>query len=138
MFTRQLLLNVFAISLISLPSLSLAQTVASPEAYDCQVILIAKDLKTGYAEFKFQAFAKSSGTHGGEPTEFTQGVHRIAILSNARWLGINWFRGEETVTEVVFARGDDSTAASTLISYNPKDNDEQVSVNCTPKAMAGK
>src|SRR4051794_5360128 len=75
-----------------------AVTPAPDEIYDCQMILIAKDLLSGSATFKYEVNA-NNGPHGGQEYPFSSGNYKISVLSNGRWMGISWWRGEELIAE---------------------------------------
>jgi hypothetical protein len=98
--------------------------------YDCEVIVIAKDLLQGSATFKYQTTA-DRGTHGGPAYSFSAGIHKVSVLSDGRWLAISWMRGETTVGQATFARNEFNQGSETLIVGNPLDANEQVSVDCT-------
>ena len=125
----------FALFLSVLSSLTLMSSAHAdtPALYNCQVIIVAKDIKDGAVDFHFEAVGPSNESHGGKEYEFTSGVHKVVVLSNARWMGLSWWRGQDIITEVLTVRADDRMAHQVLMAYNPKDQEEQASLDCLPK-----
>ena len=107
--------------------------VLTPIFYDCQVIIVAKDVVDGSVTFKYQVTPQNNGSHGGIEYPFASGNHKVSVLSNGRWLGISWWRSDVLVAETVFARSEDNMGSEALIIYNPADQEEQVSVDCSKR-----
>jgi hypothetical protein len=99
--------------------------------YDCQVVLVAKDVPAGGQVFKYEVTTENLGNHGGREFPFAAGEHRISALSNGRWLGISWWRGEELLGQTIYARNEANQGSEALVVYNVKDQEEQVSLDCT-------
>ena len=101
--------------------------------YDCQVIVVAKDIVDGSVTFKYEVTPDNDGSHGGVEFPFSSGPHKVSVLSNGRWLGISWWRNDTLVSEAVFARSEENMGSQALIIYNPADQEEQASVDCSKR-----
>lgn len=98
--------------------------------YDCHAAIIAKDVKQGAAEFRFEAPVLNQSTHGGPAHEFAADGHRIYVVASGKWRAISWWRGQELVAETVTASKSFLISGHTLIVYNPKDTNEQAYLVC--------
>ncbi len=125
------LLSLVTLALVS--SFAQAEGAETPANYQCQLIVIAKDMLNGSEVFKYEAPAKS-GSHGGQDYTFSKGHHKVTAITDARWMGINWEREGKSIVQVISVRADDNVNSQVLLAYNPQNTDEQVSLDCAPKA----
>lgn len=123
-----------AVSLIVLPVVAFAAKVVTPAAYDCRLAIIANDIPNSVAEFNYRAEA-SGQAHGGKTYSFSSQGHKVAVLSDSRWLGVTWERNGKTIASTVTARAEDNQSSQALIVYNPSDENEQVALSCTARGQ---
>jgi hypothetical protein len=108
--------------------------------YSCHVMILSKDLENGSAEFNYEVTlngesASSNGPHGGAEYPFAAKNHKLSVMSNARWLGMGWWKNDEQIAQALTVRADDNKNSQVIILYNPKDVEEQASIDCTLKAI---
>lgn len=111
--------------LLSLPAF--AEPQPAPQIA-CEVNLVADGGNTS-ATWKF--VAASGGTHGGEPVIFTQGVHKVSLLANSQWLGLDWEKNGKPIASGVFVLGEGDLAKQRVgILYDPNEEGSQLSLGC--------
>lgn len=103
--------------------------------YDCEVIIVADDLPNGSADFRYTTDGKASATHlatASYPFEVQE--YKISAISNARWFGIVWSKNGTPIARAMNVRSDDMTKPQAMMVYNPTNDDEEVSLDCSPSA----
>ena len=106
---------------------------AKPAAkLQCHVMILATDLPNGSGEADYET-PVVSGSHGGEENNFKIGNHQITVNSDGKWLAINWVRKGIIIATATSVRTEDVQNAMVLILFNPNNQDEQASVNCSVK-----
>lgn len=99
--------------------------------YKCELTIAAADLGTTGGVFNFTA-PITSGSHGGTPKLFKEGVHTVQVIADAQWMGVSWSRAGTKIAEAVFVLAPmDRTLARVGILYDPSDSGDQVSLNCS-------
>jgi len=130
------IVGVLGVSMLAASSSS-AQTsdgLTEPSFYSCMIVIFAKDLANGhYAEQKFQAPVAASSSHGGDSFDFELEHYKVSLLTNGRWMGISWFRGEQLITQSIFLRQFNSWEAQVLMAFNPANLEEYASLDCVPQ-----
>lgn len=121
-------------SLLSLVQFGNAAPVTNPfgDAFKCNMTIIVSDIPNGVQNFFFNRPAVADGSHGGAPVIFNVGAYEIQILADAKWRGISWWKNGELISETVMATGSLLPKDIVLITYNPKNQNEQISLNCDP------
>jgi len=100
--------------------------------YDCQLIVVAKDRSKSFEE-KFQA-DYFSGSHGGRPLTFEKGNQKVVLQASNNWLSLDWYRGGQLVAAGLTASSEPTTGSRALILMNPRNTDEQISLDCSPES----
>lgn len=95
-------------------------------ALECHITVVT-DKET--LENTFTALEQSAG-HGAAGPAINGQFNRVEVKADGMWLGINWTQDGELVAESISVIGSSSEKARVLIVYNPKNNNEQVSLDC--------
>lgn len=96
----------------------------------CEVIVVAKDLSLNEGQVTFDVPFRADKSHGGDPLEFQFRDHKVSVLADGRWLGLNWSLRDQLLAEGVTVIGNPTEEARVLMLYNPADQDESASINC--------
>ncbi len=93
---------------------------------ECEVLVITGE---EFLEQKFEAPMASQG-HGGPEQTVKGEVNEVTTMADGKWLGISWRKNGELIAESINLIRDMISQPRVLIVYNPKNVDEQVSINC--------
>ena len=99
--------------------------------YDCQLIVVAKDSSKSFDK-KFQA-DYASGSHGGRALTFENGSEKVVLQASNNWLALDWYRDGKLVAAGLTASSDPYLGSRALILMNPRDTEEQISLDCSPE-----
>lgn len=121
---------IFFLSLL-LPLFTLANEPAS--AMECTVRVIAEDIQAGYGEATFEV-PLNGGGHGGEERTYSFAPYEVTTIADGKWMGLSWWRGEELIAEGIFVVTAANIEARVAIMYDPKNRENQVAMDCAPKA----
>ena len=100
-------------------------------SYDCRIMIFAQDLlPAGTEAFAHNFPVLATGSHGGDPTEFTAGEHKVGIIADAKWRGIIWQRAGKDVAQVLTAATKPIEGNAVIILTNPANLEEAVHLVC--------
>ena len=83
-----------------------------------------------FLEQKFEAPNGSQG-HGGPEQNVKGKVNEVITMADGKWLGISWWKNGELIAESINLIRDVIAQPRVLIVYNPKNVEEQVSLDCS-------
>lgn len=106
---------------------------AAPTSYDCDLMILSKDLKDGIFEVNFVRPAIEEGKHGGDPIRYAAGPFEVYLLVDGKWRSVSWWREGKVIAEAITLAQDIYPSDHVVILYNPENREEQVSLNCQPK-----
>lgn len=108
-----------------------AKADVTPSSFDCQLLVITKE-KPSFPDQNFKAPVKADSGHGGDERTFKAegNPNEVTIIVDGKWLGLSWWKYGEVVAEALFVVTDFSQDRVAIV-YNPKNRDEQVSLNCS-------
>ena len=95
-------------------------------ANECNVIVYT-DSET--LEKSFNAPKYSEG-HKVPEMSLSGKANEVIVMADAKWLGISWHQSGQLIAESVTLIRDIVSMPRALIIYNPKNTDEQVSLDC--------
>lgn len=104
-------------------------TSLSVQALECNVIIVTDQ---EVVEGSFEAPIKSQGHNVPEQTVEGK-INKVSAMADGKWLGISWSQNEELIAESINLIRDSISQPRVLIVYNPKNVDEQVSIDCAQK-----
>lgn len=93
----------------------------------CTIIVV-----TGAETFE-KKFSTSPYSQGHSVPEFVAEGKRskITAMADGKWLGLSWFLDDELIAESISLIRDTIKQPRVLILYNPQNQDEQVSLDCS-------
>lgn len=100
--------------------------------YECQLIVVV-DEKSENMHEKFMA-DYASGSHGGREYRFNKGPQSVTVMASNNWMAIHWERAGQVIAEGHFAISKPSDFHRVILMLNPKNLDEQVSLDCSPES----
>lgn len=101
--------------------------------YNCQVILAAESEEESFEEHFLADYA--SGSHGGREYEFKRKGHVLTVLASNNWMAIHWEKEGETVAEGHFVVSEAAGFHRVILLINPKNRNQQVSLDCSPEEL---
>lgn len=135
-FTRRICIIVsavcFSFSVFLGASTLSAFAHAFGKQFSCRLIFAGEN--SSY-EKEFLVIHDPAASHGGEPQQFTYLKHTFVVLSDAKWMGLNWRYGDAVLAESVFTQSLDSKDSRVLLVFNPNNTEEQVSLSCSPRLI---
>lgn len=98
--------------------------------YKCQLIVVRDDHTKSFTKHFKSSFA--SGGHGGMEQTFGEGEDIVTVQATHNWLAVQWIQNEELLTVVHFVMAESSKSARVALILNPKNLNEQVTLDCEP------
>jgi hypothetical protein len=95
-------------------------------AIDCNVIVYTQE---EVIEKSFKAPMVSEG-HDVPEFTFKSTINEVTAMADGKWLGITWSKNNEIIAESINLIRDMIDQPRVLIIYNPKNREEQVSLDC--------
>gem|GEM_PF-1670539 len=99
--------------------------------YNCEVIAIAGEAKD-VLDQKFKA-DYASGMHGGREYTFENSVQKVTLLASNNWMAVRWEKNGEVIAFGHYATSKPSDDYRVILMLNPKNEEEQVSLECHPE-----
>ena len=121
------MLQVLTFVFLSLFTTANVMALSTPQ-YKCEVMGHVANMQE-FIEERFTT-TPDNGSHGGKELSFTNGAQEIVVIANQQWLGISWFYKGEKIAEAVNVIKEKDSSQRVLIVYNPKNPEEQASLNC--------
>lgn len=119
----------------ALAFMSLGTFAATPDAYNCNLTIIAEDVPDGAQVQSFRAIGPETSTHGGQEYTFTFGRHEVVTIANARWRGITWYRDGKIIAAALTVSDEDLLGSKVQMVMNPEKSDsEMIFLECSPAA----
>lgn len=119
--------------LFGLISISNATEFVIVPNYECRLIVAASE-PSHSLEKNFMA-DYASGSHGGREHQFSNGIHEVTLQASNNWMALRWVKNGELVAEGLSAISKASDFDRVMILRNPKNSDEQVSLDCSPEPI---
>lgn len=115
----------------ALPHTGFSRIDEDPDGvYQCHVLMAVNNSEQNIDE-DFQV-PRNAGSHGGKGLNFSNSdnSYSLVLLADGKWMGISWWQGETLIGESLFVIAPGESEYRIAIMYNPKDQSEQVSLDC--------